>query len=195
MLTGAGLGRTSTISDAVPSERPIPPNEPAFRPATNYRNLAGIQVSPTKPTGWRSSGTPSATLSSEDSGFFACTKTPYLPNNQRKEPGAVSSSNPSLASSSQPCSSGHSGSMIPPLFAPRNLPRATEAPMPSPAATESMEPERPDLLSSLGTHLSLYSLSQTDLEHLISQVVREEGFVRLLDGLDALWRTKGFLAR
>lgn len=85
--------------------------------------------------------------------------------------------------------------MVPPLFVSRNLPRSTEMPVPSPAATESIELERPDLFPSLGTRPSLYGLSQPDLEHLVSQVVREEGFVRLLDGLDALWRTKGFLAR
>lgn len=194
MLAGAGLGRTSTVSDAMPSERPVPPNEPVFKPATNYRSMAGTQTSPTR-TGWRSSGISSATLSSEDTGFGISSKAHYLPDNQRKELGALSSSNPSLASSSQPYSSNHNSNMVPPLFVPPNLPRSTEMPVPSPAATESIELERPDLFPSLGTHPSLYGLSQPDLEHLISQVVREEGFVRLLDGLDALWRTKGFLAR
>lgn len=194
MLAGAGLGRTSTVSDAMPSERPVPPNEPVFKPATNYRSMAGTQMSPTR-TGWRSSGISSATLSSEDTGFGISSKAHYLPDNQRKELGALSSSNPSLASSSQPYSSNHNSNMVPPLFVPPNLPRSTEMPVPSPAATESIELERPDLFPSLGTHPSLYGLSQPDLEHLISQVVREEGFVRLLDGLDALWRTKGFLAR
>lgn len=193
MLAGVGLGRTSTVSDAMPSERPVPPNEPVFKPATNYRSMAGTQVSPTR-TGWRSSGISSATLSSEDTGFGISSKAHYLPDSQRKELGALSSSNPSLASSSQPYSSNHNSNMVPPLFVPRNLPRSTEMPVPSPAATESIELERPGLFPSLGTP-SLYGLSQPDLEHLISQVVREEGFVRLLDGLDALWRTKGFLAR
>lgn len=191
MLAGTGLGRTSTVSDAMPSERPMPPNEPVFKPATNYRSMASIQMSSTG-SGWRSSGISSTTLSSEDSGFGICSKAHYLPDNQRKELGAASSSNPSLASSSQP---HHSSNMVPPLFVSRNLPRSTEMPVPSPAATESIELERPDLFPSLGTRPSLYGLSQPDLEHLVSQVVREEGFVRLLDGLDALWRTKGFLAR
>ncbi|KAI6104043.1 hypothetical protein EDD16DRAFT_1492858 [Pisolithus croceorrhizus] len=190
MLARAGLGRTSTISDAMPSERPMPPNEPVFKPATNYRSMTGIQMSPTR-SGWQSSGISSTTLSSEDNGFVICSKAHYLPDSQRKELGAVNSSNPS----SQPHSANHNSNMVPPLFVPRNLPRSTEVPAPSPAATESIEPERPDLLSSLGTHPSLYNLSQPDLERLISQVVREEGFARLLDGLDALWRAKGFLAR
>lgn len=180
MVTGASLGRTSTISNAMPPERPVPPNEPGFRLTGNYRSMAGIRMSPSRPSGRWSSGVSSATLSSEDSGFVDGPKVTYLPDNQRKDSGAVSSSIPSLPSSSQPYSSSHNGNMIPPLFVPRNLSRSTEVPMPSSAATESMEPERPDLVSSLRTHPSLYSLSQPDLEHLVSQVVREEGFVRLV---------------
>ncbi|KAI6157796.1 hypothetical protein BKA82DRAFT_4061592 [Pisolithus tinctorius] len=195
MVTGASLGRTSTISNSMPPERPVPPNEPGFRPTGNYRSMAGIRMSPSRPSGRWSSGVSSATLSSEDSGFVDGPKVAYLPDNQRKDSGAVSSSNPSLPSSSQSYSSSHNGNMIPPPFVPRNLPRSAEVPMPSSAATESMEPERPGLVSSLRTYPSLYGLSQPDLEHLVSQVVREEGFVRLLDSLDALWRTKGFLAR
>ncbi|KAI6021431.1 hypothetical protein BKA83DRAFT_674614 [Pisolithus microcarpus] len=186
------FGSILEASQFIDTIKPICPCKPNTQPNQITRNstmLAGVRMSPTR-TGWRSSGISSATLSSEDTGFGISSKAHYLPDSQRKELGALSSSNPSLASSSQPYSSNHNSNMVPPLFVLRNLPRSTEMPVPSPATTDGQ-----DLFPSLGTHPSLYGLSQPDLEHLISQVVREEGFVRLLDGLDALWRTKGFLAR
>ncbi|KAI6106356.1 hypothetical protein EDD16DRAFT_1745865 [Pisolithus croceorrhizus] len=168
MLARAGLGRTSTISDAMPSERPMPPNEPVFKPATNYRSMTGIQMSPTRSGG--------RVLVSRQLLFhqkiMASLSVPKLITclTASEKLGAVNSSNPSLASSSQPHSANHTVTWCPP-FVPRNclaLPRYSSVP---------------------------YNLSQPDLERLISQVVREEGFARLLDGLDALWRAKGFLAR
>jgi hypothetical protein len=39
----------------------------------------------------------------------------------------------------------------------------------------------------------LYNLSCTALEQLVGDVVREDGFVRLLENVDSMWRVKSFV--
>ncbi|EMD37565.1 hypothetical protein CERSUDRAFT_114201 [Gelatoporia subvermispora B] len=52
-----------------------------------------------------------------------------------------------------------------------------------------------NLVQSLGGISTMYGLSRGELEKLVAQVVREEGFVNLLRDLDSLWAVKGYLAR
>lgn len=106
----------------------------------------------------------------------------------------------SLPSSSQPGppSSFGNGWMPPPPM-PRSL--AVEPPVSAPAgvstgvAGATNQPQGSELLSSLSSVSQLYNLSQSDLERVVAEVIREEGFIRLLDNLNGLWRVKGFLPR
>ncbi|GJE92082.1 hypothetical protein PsYK624_082350 [Phanerochaete sordida] len=53
----------------------------------------------------------------------------------------------------------------------------------------------PFVLPPLPGSLALYDIPKADLEAVIAEVVREEGFVKLLESLDSLWRVKAFLGR
>lgn len=68
--------------------------------------------------------------------------------------------------------------MMPPPPVPRRVAH-------EPADAVTQEPSRAvntgdELLASLSKHPSLYELSRTDLETLVSQVIREEGFLHLV---------------
>jgi len=49
------------------------------------------------------------------------------------------------------------------------------------------------LLTSLTEPTKLYSLPRTTLEQLVGDVVREDGFMRLLESIDSMWRVKTFV--
>jgi len=51
------------------------------------------------------------------------------------------------------------------------------------------------LMACLEHTTSIYNLSRTDLETLIAKVIREEGFAKLLEDVDSMWKIKGFLGR
>ncbi|KAH9957943.1 hypothetical protein BC827DRAFT_1261462 [Russula dissimulans] len=84
----------------------------------------------------------------------------------------------SLPTSSQPTSSA-------PTLAP-----------PPPSSLHGLEEKtREAFLESLREMPELYSLTRPELENLVSVVVREPGFPRLLEALDSMWVIRGFLGR
>ncbi|KAL4078394.1 hypothetical protein V8B97DRAFT_1865892 [Scleroderma yunnanense] len=203
IVPSSSLARTSTIStvtdSTLPSELPMmPPNVASFRSAYSHHNPSSnglpvlgkpgsSMVTMTAPRQWISDvAVPSMGMmhSSEDGSFVTCPDTPRstnVPENQRKTIEILNPSSTSLSSSSQPYSSSYSSGMT------RNVPR--------PISETPEDTGQSVLLASLHDVSSLYSLARPDLECLVSQVVREEGFVHLLDSLDSLWRGKGFLPR
>ncbi|KAI0062890.1 hypothetical protein BV25DRAFT_1899609 [Artomyces pyxidatus] len=62
-------------------------------------------------------------------------------------------------------------------------------------AARAMEPDRSAFLTSLRETPALYGLSRSELEGLVSQVVREPGFIKLLENLNTLWTVKGYIAQ
>ena len=126
-------------------------------------------------------------LSSDDSAFVTCSKTSHRADSQvdryRKDGLPKSrghdSGQSSLPSSSQPSSSDQSISMPPPPV-PRRATHSVDATTQEPSRTVNTGDERSQLLASLSKHPSLYELSRTDLETLVSQVIREEGFLHLV---------------
>ncbi|KAJ8595673.1 hypothetical protein M405DRAFT_782789 [Rhizopogon salebrosus TDB-379] len=102
--------------------------------------------------------------------------------------GSASSTKGSLPDSSQPSSSNSLNTMPPPPL-PSSITRSREQ--------ESQPSDVPtaQLLSSLRATPALYNLSHAELESVVAQVIREEGFAQLLASLDTLWRAKGFLGQ
>lgn len=49
------------------------------------------------------------------------------------------------------------------------------------------------ILTSLAEATELYSLPRTTLEQLVGDIVREDGFVKLLESIDSMWRVKTFV--
>ncbi|KAI9463606.1 hypothetical protein BJY52DRAFT_924053 [Lactarius psammicola] len=99
-----------------------------------------------------------------------------------------------------PCS----GSAAPSLPASSQLTStaATLAPQPTPlTATATQRDDESEgraheaFLESLREVPGLYSLTRRELENLVSVVVREPGFPRLLEALDSMWVIRGFLAQ
>ncbi|KAF5380461.1 hypothetical protein D9615_004626 [Tricholomella constricta] len=89
---------------------------------------------------------------------------------------------PALPSSSPPTSSAKSdcncnGLSMPPSTA------SGDAPVDSGSA----------ILASLGESTSLYDLPPATLEQLVGDVVREEGFTKLLENISSMWRVKSFV--
>ncbi|CCM01920.1 uncharacterized protein FIBRA_03992 [Fibroporia radiculosa] len=54
-------------------------------------------------------------------------------------------------------------------------------------------PATESFLTSLSDSVYPYNLSRADLESLVARIVREDGFVKLLEDLDSMWKIKGFL--
>ncbi|KAI0645950.1 hypothetical protein C8Q79DRAFT_1001419 [Trametes meyenii] len=50
-----------------------------------------------------------------------------------------------------------------------------------------------DITAALRGSEGLYDLSKADLERLVSEVIREEGFADLMKALDGMWRVKGLM--
>ncbi|KIJ68142.1 hypothetical protein HYDPIDRAFT_173798 [Hydnomerulius pinastri MD-312] len=212
MLSGT-LARATTSTTGFMTQPGLPesPHGPALlqRPSMAASPLNNSTLTPSAVSGLRPNNSllpnrpSSATLtnlSSDDSGFVTCSETSHKPDRPANKRKAISSSNfsnaarSSLPNSSQPSSSNDSSAMPPPPV-PRNHSRPIDALTHGASRAETMDVDRPNLLSSLRESPSLYDLSRADLETLVSQVVREEGFARLLDSLDSMWRIKGFLAR
>lgn len=60
---------------------------------------------------------------------------------------------------------------------------------------EGRDSTRAQFVASLHDTLALHKLSHAELESIVAQVVREEGFAQLLASLDTMWRVKGFLGQ
>ncbi|KAF8267853.1 hypothetical protein EI94DRAFT_1264992 [Lactarius quietus] len=60
---------------------------------------------------------------------------------------------------------------------------------------ESEKQAREAFLESLREVPELYSLTRREIENLVSVVVREPGFPKLLEALESMWVIRGFLAQ
>ncbi|KAF9807576.1 hypothetical protein IEO21_08159 [Rhodonia placenta] len=124
-----------------------------------------------------------------------------LPINMPVAPWDSSSTNLSASTHSEPShipmapsENSYSRQEIPSLALP--APCATE-PIPAPiqqtAAKEKTVPTSQRILACLEETPSLYDLSRGDLEEVVTKVIREEGFLKLLEQLDSMWKIKSVL--
>ncbi|KAG9316611.1 dehydratase family-domain-containing protein [Chiua virens] len=203
IATGPAPQAAATLMDRHHTMVPTPAESRLVPPATFPGQLQA-------PENEASSNTPSfsaaTSLSSDNSStFVTCPDTSYKTdtqaNSQKGKGGPLKkrgrdAATSSLPNSSQPLSSDQSVTMPPPPV-PRHAMHATDATtqLEAPSKTVDAADERSQFLVSLSEHPSLYDLSRTELETLVSQVIREEGFLGLLESLDSLWRVKGFLGR
>ncbi|KAG6369534.1 hypothetical protein JVT61DRAFT_14283 [Boletus reticuloceps] len=140
-------------------------------------------------------------LSSDDSAFVTCSETSHRADTQmdrhRKDELPKSrgrgSGQSSLPSSSQPSASSDQSISMPPPPVPRHATHSADALTQGPSGTVTTGDERSQFLAHLSKHPSLCELSRAELGTLVGQVIREEGFLQLLENLDSLWREKGFL--
>ncbi|KIK83307.1 hypothetical protein PAXRUDRAFT_704291 [Paxillus rubicundulus Ve08.2h10] len=170
--TPAHLQRQSTMM--------VPPRNPTFTPPVSSEHMVGSSPLPSI----AASSVVETSLSSDDVAFVTCSETSHTtdaPVGSRSAVGPSNSTQPapsSLPDSSQPSSSNHSSAMPPP--APRSVARATDGQTQAPSRRIDTGVDQSRLLTSLSELPSLYDLSRTDLEGLISQVVREDGFANLV---------------
>ncbi|KAG2153722.1 uncharacterized protein EDB93DRAFT_1239672 [Suillus bovinus] len=107
--------------------------------------------------------------------------------------GSINSTKGSLPDSSQPSSSTRSSlNTMPPPPLPSSVTRSLQS---ESRSLENRNPTRTQLVASLHDNPALHKLSHAELESIVAQVIREEGFVQLLASLDAMWRVKGFLGQ
>lgn len=163
--------RQNTISVPIDS-RPIPSTMPGHPPENQAFSIAPSSVA--------------TSLSSDDSAFVTCSETSHRTDTQmdRWKDGLPKGRGRETAQSSLPNSSQHSSSdqstTMPPPPVPRRATHSAEATTREPSRAANAGDERSQLLTSLSEHPSLYELSRTDLETLVSQVIREEGFLHLV---------------
>ncbi|KAG1808350.1 hypothetical protein EV424DRAFT_1425541 [Suillus variegatus] len=97
-------------------------------------------------------------------------------------PGSISSTKGSLPDSSQPSSSTRSTSSntMPPPPLPSSVTRSLQS---ESRSLESRDSTRTQLVASLHDNPALHKLSHAELESIVAQVIREEGFVQLVSAL------------
>ncbi|KAG2055232.1 hypothetical protein BDR06DRAFT_1020454 [Suillus hirtellus] len=197
----------SSVSQARPSmgETPLRPvstallsgnpssesNLPTFAPSTPIRfTPVSLSSSSTKTT--------SVAAPSHDSTFVAPPEAPRvaIPKSSQCQapPGSISSTKGSLPDSSQPSSSTRSTSSntMPPPPLPSSVTRSLQS---ESRPLEGCHSSRTQLVASLHDNPALHKLSHAELETIVAQVIREEGFVQLLASLDTMWRVKGLLGQ
>ncbi|KAH9002056.1 hypothetical protein EDB86DRAFT_355871 [Lactarius hatsudake] len=98
--------------------------------------------------------------------------------------------------------SGSAAPSLPALSQPTSTAATTLAPQPTPPTSTATQRDderekraREAFLESLREAPELYSLTRRELENVVSVVVREPGFPRLLEALDSMWVIRGFLAQ
>ncbi|KAF8894090.1 hypothetical protein BD779DRAFT_976132 [Infundibulicybe gibba] len=90
-------------------------------------------------------------------------------------------------------SSAISHGILPPSSPPTLLlSSSTEDPQPSKAA-EAAPAIAPAIVSPLQEPSNIYNLSQSSLECLIGDVVREDGFIKLLEQVSSMWRIRNLV--
>ncbi|KAG2037414.1 hypothetical protein BDR03DRAFT_992559 [Suillus americanus] len=165
-------------------------NLPAFTPSTPVRfTPVALSSSSTKTT--------SVAAPSHDSTFVTPPETPRttIPkSSQCQAPsGSINSTKGSLPDSSQPSSSTRSSSnTMPPPPLPSSVTRSLQS---ESRPSEGHNSTRAQLVASLHDTPALHKLSHAELESIVAQVIREEGFAQLLASLDTMWRVKGFLGQ
>ncbi|KAG2121330.1 hypothetical protein BD769DRAFT_1361433 [Suillus cothurnatus] len=177
---------TTLLSENPSSESDLP----SFAPSTpvSFTPVA-LSSSSTKTT--------SVSTLSHDSTFFAPPETPRMTvpkSSQCQAPsGSITSTKGSLPDSSQPSSSTRSSSnTMPPPPLPSSVTRSLQ---PESRPSEGHNSARAQLITSLHDTPALHKLSHAELESIVAQVIREEGFAQLLASLDTMWRVKGFLGQ
>ncbi|KAG2150975.1 hypothetical protein DEU56DRAFT_728399 [Suillus clintonianus] len=99
----------------------------------------------------------------------------------------------SLPDSSQPSSSARSSSnTMPPPPLPSSVTRSLQS---ESRPSEGRNSTQAQLVASLHDIPALHKLPHAELESIVAQVIREEGFAQLLASLDIMWRVKGFLGQ
>ncbi|KAJ7595091.1 hypothetical protein C8J56DRAFT_822279, partial [Mycena floridula] len=105
---------------------------------------------------------------------------PFPPNGQQPQATESQRSYPSHPSSSMPSSS------LPPPMKPtltHNLSSSTLAP----SSSELQETDQARMLAALQQATGLYSLPIAALETLVGDIIREDGFERLMENLSSMW--------
>ncbi|KAG0698138.1 hypothetical protein DFH29DRAFT_1019719 [Suillus ampliporus] len=204
------LSRRGTIVQNVSQTRPstsgiplrpaptafLPENPPSDANLSTFAPSTPVRFTPVALSS-SSAKTTSRAVSSHDSTFATPPETPritVLKTSQCQAPsGSISSTKSSLPDSSQPSSSTRSSSnTMPPPPLPSSVTRYRK---PESRLSEVPDPTRAQLVASLHDSPALYNLSHAELESVVAQVIREEGFAQLLGSLDTLWRVKGFLGQ
>ncbi|KAG1746136.1 hypothetical protein EDB19DRAFT_379777 [Suillus lakei] len=177
---------TALLSENPSSES----NLPTFAPSTPVRfTPVALSSSSAKPT--------SVAATSHDSTFFTPPETPriIIPKSSQCQAlsGSISSTKGSLPDSSQPSSSTPSSSnTMPPPPLPSSVTRSLQL---ESRPSEGRNSTRAQLVASLHDTPALHKLPHAELESIVAQVIREEGFAQLLASLDTMWRVKGFLGK
>ncbi|KAG1865809.1 hypothetical protein DFJ58DRAFT_152364 [Suillus subalutaceus] len=177
---------TTLLSENPSSESDLP----VFTPSTPVR-FTPVALSSS------SAKTTSVAASSHDSTFVTPPETPRITipkSSQCQAPsGSISSTKGSLPDSSQPSSSTRSSSnTMPPPPLPSSVTRSLQS---ESRSSEGRNSTRAQLVASLYDTPALHKLSHAELESIVAQVIREEGFAQLLASLDTMWRVKGFLGQ
>ncbi|KAI9442188.1 hypothetical protein H4582DRAFT_1809893 [Lactarius indigo] len=174
-----GIAVSTLKSETQGSSQEFPPRVPRFPPHSSSDLSLAPSSSDPAPAVTLPHPTPSYDRSSQQS--FALP--PDTRSSQFMAPSG--SAAPSLPTLSQPTSTA-----------------ATLAPQPTPPTAtatqrddESEKRAREAFLESLREVPELYTLTRRELENLVSVVVREPGFPRLLEALDSMWAIRGFLAQ
>ena len=179
MLSSSLTRAATTVSGPVPAQsaRLLPERQSITPARTDPRPIIpSTMLYSHPPENQASSVAPSSvatSLSSDDGAFVTCSEMSQSADtrvNHRPKSRVRESAQSSLPNSSQPSSSDLSVTMPPPPVPRRATPQG-------PTGTDD---ERSQLLASFSQHPSLYELSRTDLETLVSQVIREEGFLHLV---------------
>jgi len=117
----------------------------------------------------------------------------------RDEVGKANSQTVAIAlpESSPPSSSlnNSQGMMLPPPPPPIAAQILQPTATPSVTSLRSSASSEDSFIASLRETPALYHLPRAELEKLVGLVVREDGFAKLLEDLDSMWRVKGFLGR
>ncbi|KAG1903295.1 uncharacterized protein F5891DRAFT_1018602 [Suillus fuscotomentosus] len=107
--------------------------------------------------------------------------------------GSIHSTKGSVPDSSQPSSSTLSSSnTMPPPPLPSSVTRSLQS---ENRPSEFRNSTRAQLVASLHDTPALHKLSHTELESIVAQVIREEGFAQLLASLDTMWRVKSLFGQ
>ncbi|KIK40723.1 hypothetical protein CY34DRAFT_13514 [Suillus luteus UH-Slu-Lm8-n1] len=178
-MVGTPLRPTPTIllSDNPSSES----NLPAFAPSTPIR-FASVALSSS------STKTTSVAAPSHDSAFFTPPETPRITipkSSQCQAPSSsINSTKGSLPDSSQPSSSIRSSSnAMPPPPLPSSVTRSLQS---ESRPVEGHDSTRAQLVASLHDSPALHKLSHAELESIVAQVIREEGFAQLVSVLQVI---------
>ncbi|KAF9648566.1 hypothetical protein BDM02DRAFT_3187004 [Thelephora ganbajun] len=205
-------GRPQTTLTSAPSSRPRPTPKKVQKPAiTQQRKAAGTRTPQTGPSSVISAG-------SDDSHTLASRSSDPLPEAfpVYSHPAPPVTLDHTLASLFIPPPTPSQGDNSSQSAIPRHFPLASQVFLPSTpilSSSQMLPPTAPITPSQLALQPgiqppntqpdaffeglmrspALYDLSKPQLEAVVAQVIREEGFAKLLETLDSMWKLKGFI--